>query len=412
MRISSSRLTVGFSNIGHMYTHLFMLLYPTVVLALEGEFSKPYGELLSFSLLGFILFGAGAVPAGWLGDRWSAKGMMAVFFLGLGSGAVLTGLARSPLQIGAGLAVIGLFASVYHPVGIALLVSHAKSRGTALGINGVFGNLGTAAAALVAGALTDLISWRAAFIVPGMVAIATGLVFVMVAPGGRVAEAAPEARGKAPPQFSRRVIFRAMAVLSITLLCGGLIYQVTSVALPKVFAQRITDFSVGGALSVGGWVTAVYLFSSGAQLLGGYLADRLPLKGVYVLAYTFQLPIFLFAAIASGYPLLVASAVLVSLNVGAAPAESSLIAHYSPAKWRATAFGAKFAVALGVSALGIPLVALIHSTTGGFFWLYVTLAGLAGILAVAGLFLPPGERRKVAASTPAAGTLPTLSEGD
>ncbi len=410
MSNSSARMTVGFANVAHTYTHLFMLLYPTVVLALEVEFARPYGELLSLSLGGFILLGAGALPAGWLGDRWSAKGMMSVFFLGMGGAAIITGFAQDPFQIGAGLALIGLFASIYHPVGLAMLVSSTGSRGTSLGINGVFGNLGTAAGALVAGALTDLISWRAAFIVPGAAAVATGVAFLLLAPGMKIARksAAVSAGGA---DITRAVMIRAMALLSITLLCNGLIYQVTSVAMPKVFAERITDFAAGGALGIGGLVAVVYLFSSLAQLAGGYLADRFPLKSVFVWSYLLQAPIFLVASVVSGHALVAASAMLVSLNVGAAPAETSLIARYSPARFLATALGAKFAVALGVSALGIPLVAVIFDKTGGFFWLYVVLAALAATTVVAALFLPPEQRRKPAAAS-AAATVPAPSESD
>ncbi len=139
-----------FINVGHFYAHLFMLLFPTVVLALESEFAASYGSLLSLATAGFVAFGAGSIPAGWLGDRWSRPGMMAVFFIGIGGASVLTGFARTPFEIGAGLLAIGVFASIYHPVGIALLVEGREKVGRVLGINGVFGNMGVAGAALIA----------------------------------------------------------------------------------------------------------------------------------------------------------------------------------------------------------------------------------------------------------------------
>src|SRR5579863_4680184 len=122
MTDSSARLQFWFSNLGHYYTHMFMLLYPTVVLALEKVFPLSYGELLSLSLPGFVLFGVAALPAGWLGDKWSEPGMLAVQFIGMGLAAILTGLANSPFMIGVGLSLIGLFASIYHPVGTSMIV--------------------------------------------------------------------------------------------------------------------------------------------------------------------------------------------------------------------------------------------------------------------------------------------------
>ena len=186
MSRTSARLSLGFSCAGHTFSHLFMLLYPVVVLTLEQEWGRSYESLLPLSFAGFVLFGAAALPAGWLGDRWSSSGMMAVFFLGTGASAIAAGLAQGPAQMAVALGAIGAFAAIYHPVGLAWLVRNAANRGKALGFNGVFGSLGTALAAAVAGALTDWISWRAAFLVPGAVAVAVGLVFVVLIRRGAV----------------------------------------------------------------------------------------------------------------------------------------------------------------------------------------------------------------------------------
>ena len=170
-----------FLNLGHFYDHLFMMLFFTVVLSLEEEFGRPWNELLWLATPGFVAFAAGAIPAGWLADRWSRSGMMAVFFVGIGSAAILTGLARTPFEIAIGIFFIGLFASIYHPVGIAMVVQGRDKVGKLLGINGVWGNMGIAAAAFVAAAFVEAISWRAAYFVPGAVAVLTGLVYMWAA---------------------------------------------------------------------------------------------------------------------------------------------------------------------------------------------------------------------------------------
>ncbi|NIR61247.1 MAG: MFS transporter, partial [Gammaproteobacteria bacterium] len=115
--MSKRTVSLLFLNVGHAYDHFFMLIYPTAVIALAGEFSQSYGALLALATVGFVAFGAGTLPAGWLGDRWSRTGMMTVFFLGVGAAAILTGLARTPFEIAVGLGLIGLFASIYHPIG-------------------------------------------------------------------------------------------------------------------------------------------------------------------------------------------------------------------------------------------------------------------------------------------------------
>ena len=64
MSRTSARLSLGFSCAGHTFSHLFMLLYPVVVLTLEQEWGRSYESLLPLSFAGFVLFGAAAQPAG------------------------------------------------------------------------------------------------------------------------------------------------------------------------------------------------------------------------------------------------------------------------------------------------------------------------------------------------------------
>ena len=177
-----TRTTQLFLNFGHSIDHLLLLVFPTVVLAMAPEFGMTYGEMLPLSLGGFIMFGAGSLPAGWLADRWSRRGMMVVFFIGMGAASVLVGLAQTPWQIAVALTLVGTFGAIYHPVGITMLVSGRDKVGRVLGVNGVWGNLGVAFAALLAGALEHWFYWRAALIVPGMVAMATGLAFALIVP--------------------------------------------------------------------------------------------------------------------------------------------------------------------------------------------------------------------------------------
>ncbi len=399
MTARSARLAMGFSNIGHFFSHLLMLLYPTVVLALEGRFGLTYGELLSLSIPGYVLFGAAALPAGWLGDRWSAEHMMVLYFLGTGTAAVLTGLADGPLGLVLGLSLIGLFGSIYHPVGVAWLVRNAESRGKALGWNGIFGSLGLGVAALVAGVLTELISWRAAFIVPGVLCALTGVALALFVRDGSVV--ASRSDRKPEPEASRADIVRAFFVLSITMLGTGLIGQMTTVALPKIFAERLTALTDGGILGAGGFVTLVFLFSGASQIVGGWLADRFSLKLVYVVCWALQLPFVIVAASLFNVPLLLAIVVQQCLGIFALPAENSLLVTYTPARWRATAFGAKFVLSLGVSSLGVPVIAMIYDRTGDFYWLFITMAGITAIVAGAAAFLPSRGRRVIAAAAPA-----------
>ena len=389
MSAQSAKLTMAFSNVGHFFTHFLMLIYATVVLALDGTFALSYGELLSLSLPGFILYGAAALPAGWLGDRWSAEAMMVIFFVGSGAAAILTGLATSPLGIGIGLSLIGLFGSIYHPVGVAWLVRNAENKGAALGWNGIFGSLGLGVAALAAGAMTQLISWRAAFILPGALCILLGIALSFCVRRGIVAAAKVDR--KPEPEASRADIVRAFIVLTVTMLAAALISQAVTVALPKIFAERLPALTGGSVLGAGGFVTLVFLGSSLAQIVGGWLADRFPLKRVYVTCWALQIPFWFVAASLINLPLLATVMLVEVLQIFTLPAENSLLVRYTPARWRATAFGAKFAL-IGLSAAAIPLVGMIYDATGGFYALLVVLTLLAAVIVAAAVFLPADAR--------------------
>src|SRR5256885_12137704 len=172
--MSDRRFLVTFINLGHFLDRLAMLVFPTVVLALGREWHRPYSELLPLALGGFITFGVFSLPAGWLADHWSRYRMMVVFFLGIGAALFVTGFAQEPWQISLGLAAVGMFAAIYHPVGIAMLVAKPEKMGIALGWNGLYGNLGLAAAAIISGGLLARWGVRAASFGPGVLALAAG----------------------------------------------------------------------------------------------------------------------------------------------------------------------------------------------------------------------------------------------
>ncbi|MGE0718436.1 MAG: MFS transporter, partial [Alphaproteobacteria bacterium] len=331
--MSNSRLVVGFSCVGHAWAHLMMLLYPTIVLALERTWGLSYGELLALSLPGFILFGAGALPAGWLGDRWSAERMMLIYFVGTGAACALCGLADGPVGLAVGLGLMGLFGSIYHPVGIAWLVRASVNRGKVLGLNGIFGSGGMAAAPFVAGALTDLVSWRAAFIVPGIACAACGVALAVMMRQGAVVALKEDRLPTADPD--RADMIKVFIVLSVTMACAGLVFQGLSLALPKVFAESTPAITQGMTLGAGGLVTIVYVVSAFGHVVGGWLADRYPAKPIYFVGWVLQAPLLAVAAATDNWTLFLVVATASFLHIGVTPAETMLLVNSTPGKWRA-----------------------------------------------------------------------------
>ena len=381
------KYTQVFSNTGHALSHLFMMIYPTVVLALEVEFSQPYHVLISLMLAGNILFGAAALPAGYLGDKWGAINMMVVFFLGTGLSAILVGFANNEIQIVLSFALVGFFGSIYHPVGIAWIARTINNRGKALGINGVFGSAGMGIAPIMAGILTDFFSWRAAFIIPGIFCVAIGVILLVFSFKGLIQEYEPEVE-RDIPESPEGDMKKGILLLLFTVACTGLIYQATSFMLPKLIEMRLSDFLGDGLIGVGAMVSIIYFVSGGMQLLGGWMADRFQLKRVYLICWVLQVPLLIIAGFLNTALIFPVLAMMVVANTIGSPAENSLFARYSPPQWRSTAFGVKFVLALGVAALAVPLVSWAHKLVGEFTWLLVALAIIAVVAAIVTLMLP------------------------
>ncbi|MEE8271611.1 MAG: MFS transporter [Alphaproteobacteria bacterium] len=385
------RLVVVFACLGHAYMHVLTALYLTVVLGLESDWRLSYDVLIRLWTVGSLMIGIGAPLAGWLGDRWSESRMIVAFFLITGGGAVAAGLAEGTTGLMLGLAALGLGASIYHPVAFSWVMRHSINRGRVMGTVGIFGSLGIAGAALIAATLTDVIDWRAAFILPGVVSVATGLVLwacialrLVVDRDSDVKPDAPAGRGDA---------IRAFVVLSVTMVCGGLIFHSLQVAMPKWFDERMVGLTGDTMIGVGGMVAAVYLFASVSQIVGGHLCDRLPLKTVYVWGLALQFP---FLALLSGLtdvPLLVAAALAVFIGGGLLPAENLLLARYTPDRHRGLVFGLKFILAFGVAPLAVQLVALSHGWRGDFGLLLWSLSVIGLTACAAALMLPGGVRR-------------------
>ncbi|HEX2885627.1 MFS transporter [Vineibacter terrae] len=395
---------VPFVNTAHAIDHLVMLIFPTVVIALSQEFAMSYGDLLALSVGGFIAFGAGSLPAGWLGDRWSRRKMMIVFFFGTGAACIVTGLVSTPWQMAAMLTVLGACAAIYHPVGNAMLAGlDPATMGRTMGINGLWGNLGVAAAALVAGALTDWISWRAAFIAPGVASIAVGIAFAVMIRDDKPATAAAARRQAAPasPPFDRAMLLRLFVILMVSTALNGVIFSATTLAMPKMFAERLSSL-VSGTFGVGLLVSAVYAFAAFAQMCIGPVMDRWPTRTVFLPVVALQVPLLLLAGYAGGWTIVLVAVPMMFFVFGQIVVNEVMVARYCADAVRSRVYAVRYFVSFGASAVAIPLVAVLHGHGQGFTTVFVVLGvGALGLVASA-LWFPSGRALAGAARAPAA----------
>ena len=402
--MSRQRIEFLFLNVGHFLDHLFLLIFATVAaLSLGGAWAMSYAELIPYATPGFVAFGVCALPAGWLADKWSREGMMAIFFAGIGAASIATGFARTPLEIGAGLLAIGVFGSIYHPVGLAMVVEGRARTGIPIAVNGVYGNLGVAGAALITGFLIDQWSWRLAFILPGVLSIAVAFAYTAFIAAGRTADNAPAdgpAAGSAaaPLSLERRLLARVFVIIFVSTAIGGLIFQSTTFALPKVFDERLGALA-GSATLVGWYAFVVFAIASFAQLVIGYSIDRYSLRTIFAIVAGGQVVFLAAMQQLTGVAALIVAMAFMLVVFGQIPINDVLIGRITRSAWRARVFALRYIVTFSVMATALPMIAGLHAGWG-FSALFLVLAGAAAVIFAAVVLLPRAAGA-VAAMAPA-----------
>jgi MFS family permease len=387
-----SRSVAVLLNVAHALDHLFLLIFATAVAAIAADFGfSRWEDLMPYGVGAFLMFGLGSLPAGKLGDSWGRRPMMLVFFFGLGASALLVSVTQNVWQLAAALALLGTFSAIYHPVGIPMLVRGAKKPGATIGINGLVGNLGLAAAALVTGVLVQAISWRAAFAVPGLVCIALGFVFARVVP----AEAEPPSRrlrGSAVP-LAPGQLAQVLMVMTVASATAGLLFNLTTNGNGQLLAERLHGV-VDDPATLGLLLAGVYAVASLAQVVVGRLLDRVPLKRLQLSIVLAQAPLLALASVAQGWWLYAALLGVMVLIFGAIPFTDAVIVRYVDDSLRSRVAGLRLTLSLGFSSLAVwalgPLV-----KANGFANLLMVMAAIS-LCTAAALLAMPGERQAAA----------------
>ncbi|MEE9597520.1 MAG: MFS transporter [Acidiferrobacterales bacterium] len=387
-----SQVRFLFLNVGHFLDHFFMLIFATAAaLRLTTEWGMSYAALIPYATPGFVAFGICAIPAGWLADKWSREGMMVIFFIGIGVSSVLAGMANTPLQIAVSLTLIGLFAAIYHPVGLAMVVQRREKMGVPLAINGIFGNMGVASAALLTGFLIDTAGWRSAFVISGVVSILSGVLYLLFVRAERQVEtdvprAVAASQKVEPATISRNTLLRIFGVIFFTTAVGGLIFQSTTFALPKVFDERLTDLAATATM-VGWYVFLVFSVAAFAQLVVGYLVDNYSVRVVFACVAILQAAFFAIMVQLSGIAALIVAIAFMLVVFGQIPINDVLVGRMARSEWRSRAYALRYIVTFSVMASAVPLIAWVHGAWG-FSTLFGLLAVAALLIFVAVLLLP------------------------
>jgi MFS family permease len=394
------KIVIGFNNFAHAVDHYVMLIFPTVVIGLEAVYGRPYGELLVLGTASFFAFGLFSLPAGWLADRRSRRYMMVAFYLGCG--VSLLGAAASPnfVTLAISLFALGVFAAIYHPVGTAIVVQAAVNRGRTLAFNGVCGNIGVALAAGITAVLTSWVGWRGAFLVPAIVCLIVGVAYLIYVPDDRKQaagrNAAPEVR------LTMKAIAIVFGLFILTWTTAGLVFNVVTIALPKVIDERIGEAIP--LVAIGGIATAIFLCGAVAQFTIGRVLERYPAHLVFAFTGFMQFAGVVASVHATGYTLLFTLAFAMCFIYAQVTVNDFVIARYTADAWRARIYAVRYFITYLISGAAITLIALLHGRGGFELVLGVTALIACGIVVgTAGVATAVNntERSRNAAAQPA-----------
>jgi MFS family permease len=378
-------MTALLLNIAHALDHLVLLIFATAVgsIAIEFGFAR-WEDLMPYTTGAFVLFGLGSIPAGRLGDLWGRRPMMIVFFFGLGVSTMLVGLTSGPWSMAIALTLMGAFCSIYHPVGIPMLLQNTQTPGQTIGVNGLSGNLGVAAAAALSGFLIEWAGWRAAFIVPGLIALACGLAFLRIAPSETVAPA----RRAASKQFEmspalRKRILLIMVMMAVT---NGLAFNLTTNGNPELLKDRLAELASDPS-TIGLILASIYVLASLAQLVVGKLIDSMPIRRLMLGILCLQPVAFLLAAQVDGWLMILAMTVFMLLVFGAIPFTDAIVARFVDDSMRSRVSGLRLAISFTISSSAVWALGPFVKASG-FTTLLITLAAITACSAIFASQLP------------------------
>ena len=372
--------------------HMFAAFYFVIVLTIEKEWSISYDQLIKLWSLAALLIGLGAIPFGWLSDRWSRSGTMTIMFIGMGLASILCGLSNSVSLLFFSLSLLGLFCSIYHPVGIPWVIHAANRQGRALGVNGIFGGVGIGSGAFIAGTLTELLNWQLAFILPGLISIIIGLVLFYLIIINKISYT-NFFINKDKQDHSRNEVILVAIIMLLSMFALGLSFHNTQTALPKVFEIRIGNIS---SFQIGFMIGVIYFISGATTYVGGILADRFNQKAIYLIGIFLQFPCYLGIAYMSGYSLVVLCILAAVFNASILPTENLLLSKFTPQKYHGIVYGIKFILAFGSGPISVFLISEIYSITLEFTYLFLINAIMMAIVSVFIIFLPMKNNRVIA----------------
>lgn len=408
--MTSNARVITFINTAHTFTHYSLLILPTAVLAMVapgGRFGDNYGPILALATGMFVFYGVFSLPQGWIAQRIGRPALMTTFFFGTGASMAATAFATTPLMLAVALSAVGLFAAIYHPIGTAMLVDAAGDKpGRAIGVNGVFGNLGVALAPVVTAFLAHQAGWRVAFLLPGAACMAIGLLWLRV----RSPESAVRRASRPFPDIPRHLVRRAVVVLLLIAVVSGLVFNSFTLLLPKLMQERLGGNPHMLPL-VGAAAFLATLCGALTQFTVGRMIDRTTLKRVFLPVSLLLVPGLVAASYVQGWLILPVCGVVAAAIFGQVTVNETMTARYISPALRARMYSVRFFVGFLGAAGSAPIVAWLYDRTGTLTAVTLVMAGF-GVVTLCCALAFPDRREELEPELWAARSVPAVAAAE
>ena len=361
-----------------------MLIFAKAAFDAGRHFGLSYDEIIIYGTLGLFLFGAAAPLAGWLADKYSRSLIIIIYPFGVSLGAFLCFLSSSPIMLGFSIGVIGFFAAIFHPVGIAMLIRDSNKVGVRLGVNGVWGNMGVAAAPVLTGYIILNSNWQLSFLVPSLICLIFGIAQLR---GFKEIDIKEE---KIKQKTSNGLVEGWKIVLlslTMTTLAGGFIFGSLTFLIPRIFEVNLSGISVDIAIT-GLLAGIVYAIASLSQVGVGYLIDRYSPKIILGFVGIGQFFLIYLSSLYIDYALFFVMLMAMFFVFGQVPITDAILVRYVDDQWRARILSVKFLINLCAGASVLPLVSLFLGYGYTFSDLLTILSCLAIFVVISAYMLP------------------------
>lgn len=396
------KMIVALTGCSHALSHGNLLIFPAVLLLLQKEFSLGYLELGVIGNIMTLTYGLGALPGGMIYNYLGPRKLYLLCFMGSVLALILVAFSPGLILFTAGLALLGAFGSIYHPWANALITSTVREYGRALGIHGSAGNIGLVATPFAAGLIGSYLGWRPAyliFVLPG-VAVSLWSLFVNM-PFKKKMKKDDDPRGQRPTSGIMKTYFSLpLILLYLANMMHSFSFYGSLTFLPTYMAKR-TSFHILSldSVALGGMLSAIVLFMGVfGQYGGGLLSQRSHLEKRFLAISTIAFPFVLVMSFTTDLLLLILALLFFFFNFFLQPMNNTLLARYTPAEIRGTAFGIFFFVAFGFGSLASSFSGFIAQTFG-LQWVFMGLSSSAFVLIFIALFILKMKKPEVKGTT-------------